>query len=144
MGRTSGAQVEDQEHFDRPRADAADGDEAFDEFFIGHGFELFARGDDAVDSFLREIFHCGDFCGGKTGFSQGRFAELEHLFGSGRAVGAAEGFYAAEDGGGGFAGDGLVGDGLEERFVGGLRGSGFVSGELDGGGDELGELFVLG
>jgi len=33
------------------------------------------------------------------------------------AVGA-EGFDAAEDGGGGFAGDGLVGDGFKEGFVG--------------------------
>src|SRR3981081_3082454 len=29
------AEAEDQEHFDGPGADAADGDETFDEFFVG-------------------------------------------------------------------------------------------------------------
>ncbi len=59
----------------------------------------------------------------------------------GDAAGSAEGFDAAEDGGGSFAGDGLVGNGFKERFVGrlvrfhfGLEGS--------GGADEFGEDFV--
>jgi len=38
------AETEDQEHFDRPGADAADGDEAFDELFVGEFLGLFERG----------------------------------------------------------------------------------------------------
>src|SRR5216684_3210369 len=50
-------------------------------------------------------------------------AELEHFLWSGGAAGGAEGFDAAVNGGGGFAGDRLVGDGFEESFVGRLQGS---------------------
>src|SRR3981189_3547985 len=64
------AETEDQEHFDRPGADAADGDEAFDEFFVGEFLGLFERGDDAIDGFLREIFHGEDLCAGETGFAK--------------------------------------------------------------------------
>ena len=42
--------------------------------------------------------------------------------GSGDAAVGAESFDTGEDGGGGFAGDGLVGDGFEKSFVGRLRG----------------------
>jgi len=47
-----------------------------------------------------------------------------------------------EDGGRGFAGDGLAGDGFEERFVGGLRGV-HLGVELGGFGNEGGEFFIL-
>src|SRR6266851_1422016 len=60
-----------------------------------------------------------DFCSGETGFAQDGLAEFEHFLRSGGAAGGAEGFDAAVDGGGGFAGDGLVGDGFEEGFIGG-------------------------
>src|SRR5713101_9464978 len=70
------AEAEDQKHFDGPGADAADGDEALDEFFVGEFFGLLVGGDDAVDGFLREIFHREDLCAGETGFAKGRFAEL--------------------------------------------------------------------
>src|SRR5712692_280638 len=43
------AEAEDQEHFDGPGADAADGDEAFDELFVGELLGLFEGGDNAVD-----------------------------------------------------------------------------------------------
>jgi len=56
---------------------------------------------------------------------------------------AAQGFDAAEDGGGGFAGDGLVGDGFEESFVGRLQGVG-IHLEGQGAGDEFGEFAVAG
>ena len=59
----------------------------------------------------------------------------------GSAAVAAEGFDAAEDGGGGFAGDGLVGDGFEEGFVGGLR-VGDIDLEGSGVGDEALQAFV--
>jgi len=60
------------------------------------------------------------------------------------AVGA-EGFDAIENGFGGFAGDGLVGDGFEEDFVGGVGACGFdFDAEFGGGGDEGGEAGVAG
>ena len=123
-GENVGAsEAEDQKHFDGPGADAANGDEAFDEFFVGHFFRLFMSGDDAFESFLGEILHGQDFCAGEAGFAQGVLAEFEHLFGRGRAVTAGERFNATEDGGGGFAGDGLVGDGFEKGFIGGRSAS---------------------
>ena len=51
------AQAENQKHFDRPGADAADGSQAFDEFFVGEFFGLLQGGDDAVEGFLGEVFH---------------------------------------------------------------------------------------
>jgi len=115
------AQTEDQEHFDGPGADAADGDQAFDEFFVGEFFGLLEGGDDAVEGFLREVFHGENFGAGEAGFAEDGLADLQHFLGSGSAAGGAEGFDAAVNGGGGFAGDGLVGDGFEESFVGGLE-----------------------
>src|SRR6266852_616086 len=102
------AEAEDQKHFDGPRANAADGDEALDELFVGELFRLFEGGDDAVYGFLREVLHAQNFRAGKTSFAENGLAQPEHLFrGRGAAV-AAEGFDAAENGRGGFAGDGLV------------------------------------
>ena len=63
------AEAEDQEHFDGPGADAADGDEAFDEFFIGELLRFFERRNDACDGFLCEIFHGENFCAGEAGFA---------------------------------------------------------------------------
>jgi len=62
MGRTSGrAETEDQEHFDRPGADAADGDEAFDELFVGEFSRLVrARGRCHRWFFARDL-SCDDF-----------------------------------------------------------------------------------
>jgi hypothetical protein len=137
------AEIEDEEHFDGPSADAADGDEAFDEFIVGKFFGLLARGDDAGDCFGGEIFHGEDFCVGEAGFAECGSFEFEHLGGSRRATVGAEGFDPAEDGGGGFAGDGLVGDGFHEGFVGGL-GDIEVFLEFGSGEDEFGEFFVFG
>jgi len=135
------AEAEDQKHFDGPGADAADGDEAFDEFFVGEGLRLFECGDNALDRFLREVFHGEDFCAGKAGFAEDRFAELEHFLRSGDKAVGAERLDAAEDGGGGFAGDGLISDGFEKDFVGGIE---LLRRQLEGNsiGDELGEFFV--
>ncbi len=116
------AEAEDQKHFDGPCADAADRDETLDEFFIGEFFGLLESGDDAVDGFLCKVFHSEDFCAGETGLAKDGLAELEHFLWSGGAAGGAEGFDAAVNGGGGFAGDRLVGDGFEESFVGRLQG----------------------
>jgi hypothetical protein len=115
------AETEDQEHFDGPGADAADGDQALDEFFVCEFLGFFETGDDAFDGFLCEILHGKDFRAGEASFAERRLAQLQHFFGRGCAACRAEGFDAAEDGGGSFAGDGLVGDGFEEDFVRRLR-----------------------
>ncbi len=115
------AEAEDQEHFNGPGADAADRDETFDEFFVGELFGLLEGGDDAIDGFLREVFHGEDFCSGEAGFAEDGLAEFEHFLRGGSAAGGAEGFDAAVNGGGGFAGDGLIGDGFEKSFIGRLR-----------------------
>jgi hypothetical protein len=114
------AEAEDQEHFDGPCADAADGNEAFDQFVVGEFQGLFVGGHDAVDGFLREVFHGQNFCAGEAGFPEGLRFELQHLLWSRRSSGCAERFDSGEDGCGGFAGDGLVGDGLQESFIRGL------------------------
>src|SRR2546422_8777793 len=111
------AKAENQEHFDGPGADAADRDEAFDEFFVGEFFGLFESGDDAIEGFFREVLHGEDFCAGEAGFAKYRFAEFEHFLWRGSAAGGAEGFDAAVNRGGSFAGNGLIGDGFEEHFV---------------------------
>jgi len=116
------AEAEDQKHFDGPCADAADGDETLDEFFVRNFLGLFEGGDDAVDGFLCKVFHSQDFCAGETGFAENRFAEFQYLFGGRRAAVAAQRFDSTKDGGGGFARDGLVGDGFKESFVGRLQG----------------------
>ncbi len=46
------AEAEDQEHFDGPGADTADGDEALDEFFVREFFGFIECGDDAFDGFF--------------------------------------------------------------------------------------------
>src|SRR5467141_1410396 len=70
------AEAEDQEHFDGPGTDAADGDETLDELFVGELLGLFERGDDALDRFLREVFHGEDFCAGEAGFAKRGLAQL--------------------------------------------------------------------
>src|SRR5713226_4614760 len=50
------AEAEDQKHFDGPGADAADGDQALDEFFVGELLGFLERGNDAYDGLLCEIF----------------------------------------------------------------------------------------
>ena len=102
---------------------------------------MFEGGNDAVDCFLREVFHGEGFCLGEAGSAKDGLAELEHLFRRrGPAVGA-EGLDAAEDSGGGFAGDGLMGDGFEKGFVRAIRPVG-LDAELLGFFDQRGELRV--
>ncbi len=63
------AKAEDQKHLDGPGADAPDGDESLDKFFVGEPLGLFESGDNAFDGFLREVFHGEDFCAGEAGFA---------------------------------------------------------------------------
>lgn len=114
------AEAKDQKHFNRPGADAADGGEALDELFVRDLLRFFERRHDAFDSLLGEVFHGQDFCAGEAGFAKSGFAELENFLRRRDAASRTEGFDAGEDGGGGFAGNGLVGDGFEKGFVGGV------------------------
>jgi len=71
------AEAEDQEHFDGPGADAADGDEAFDEFFVGQFFACSRVGDDARRSFSWQVLHSQNFLPPEeTGFAEDGLAEL--------------------------------------------------------------------
>jgi hypothetical protein len=136
-------EAKNQKHFDGPGANSADGDEALDELFVGEGLGLFERGDDAFDGLFGQVFHSGDFCAGEAGFAELAIGELEHFFGRGRASVGAQRFDAGEDGGGRFAGDGLISDGFEQGFVGRLKMVG-VGLEGNGVGNEFSELFVAG
>ena len=138
------AEAENQKHFNGPGADAADGSQALDEFFVGEFLRVFERGDDAFDCFPGEVFHCFGFGVGEAGFAEGLFAELEHFLRGGSAACGAESFDAAENGGGGFAGDGLVGDGFEESFVGTLEMVGVHLEGLRFGDEEFQFLIALG
>src|SRR6266704_2640677 len=135
------AEAEDQKHFDGPNTDASDGDEPLDERFVGHLVSLFESGDDARQGFAGEVFHRENLGTRETRLAEDRRAELEHCRWRGRAAVAAEGLDAAEDGGGGFSGDGLIRDGFEERFVGGTR---FLNLESESGSlvDQTFETFV--
>ena len=144
MGRTSGRPRRKIKNISTVQAPiATDRDETLDELFVRVGLGLLERGDDAVDGFLCEVFHGEDFCAREAGFAEDGLAQLEHFVRSGGAAGGTESFDAGEDGGSGFAGDGLVGDGFKEGFVGGLE---WVGVGLEGNsvGDEFGEFFVAG
>ena len=135
------ADAENQKHFNRPSADAADGSQALDEFFVGELLRVFERGDDAFNCFFGEVFHGDGFGAGEAGFAEGLFAELEHFLRAGRATRGAERFDAAVDSGSGFAGDGLIRDGFEQRFVGAFE---FICAHLEGlrFGDQEFQFFV--
>ena len=115
------AEAEDEEHFHRPGTDAADRDEAIDEFLVGEPVGFFERGNHAVDGLSGEIFHGQDFRGGEPSLAERWFAELEHFVRCGNAPARTQGFNSAENGGSGSTRDGLVGDGFHQNPVGILR-----------------------
>src|SRR6266852_8842285 len=119
------AEAEDQEHLDGPGADAADGSEPLDELFVGEPLGLVVGRNHAGQRLARQILHRNDFCAGESCFAQNRLAQLQHFFGRGRTAIHTESPDAGKDGGGGFAGDGLVGDGFQEDFVGAFGAVGF-------------------
>jgi len=104
------AQAKDQKHLDRPHADAADRNEALDEFFIRHFQRLFHRGHYAVDGFLRQVFHRQDFRAGKSRPPQHWLAKLQHFLRRRSVSIRAQGFHPPKNRRRGFAGNGLVGD----------------------------------
>ena len=111
------AEPEDEKHFDGPGADAADGNQPLDQLLIGHIARHFQRRNHAINRFLREIFHGHGFCAREARFAQSGDAGAQDFFGSGANTVRAERFDARENRAGGLAGDALVGDGLEQRFV---------------------------
>jgi len=58
------AEAKNQKHFDSPGADAADGSQALDEFFVREFLRVFERGDYAFDGSFRQVFHGEHFCAG--------------------------------------------------------------------------------
>ena len=78
------AQAEDQKHLNRPRADAANRSESFDELVVGEFVRVFKRGNDAGDGFCGKVFDRKDFRSREPGFTQSGLANFEHLLGSGR------------------------------------------------------------
>lgn len=75
------------------------------------------RRNNAVDGLLGEIFHGQDFRRGEASLAERRFWQLEHFLWCGNAPVGPQGFDAAENSRGGFARDGLVGDGFHQNFV---------------------------
>src|SRR6266566_626035 len=75
------AEPEDQKHLDGPGPDAADGNKALDELFVGQFVGFFQRRDDAFDGFLSQIFHGLNLCACQTRLPKERLAELRHFFG---------------------------------------------------------------
>src|SRR6266702_1263891 len=71
------AEAEDQEHLDGPGPDAADGNKAFDEFFVGQFVGFFQRRDDAFDGFLSQIFHGENLCAGEASFAEDGLAKFQ-------------------------------------------------------------------
>lgn len=80
------AEAENQKHFDSPRADAADGSQALDEFFVGEHLCVFESWDDALDRFFCEVFHGQNFGAREAGLAKRGLANFEHLLGSGRSA----------------------------------------------------------
>ena len=110
-------EAEDEEHFDRPGTDAADGGESADDFVVGQPTDLGEGGDGAVDGFGSEVAQGEGLGAGEAGAAQDVVGDSDELFGL--RVQIAEGFdEAAQDGGGCFAMKLLIDDGLEQGFEG--------------------------
>ena len=124
----------------------------FDDGVVGHAADSVKSGDGAVDGFGGEVAEGECLVFGKAGGAELLVWAVEELLRGGmgsRACGfeghrGREGFnHAAVDGGGGFAVELLVDDGLDERFEGGL---GAGDAQLEGAGslDELAEFGIAG
>jgi len=142
------AEAEHEEHFDGPLADAADLGEVLDDGFVVHLADAGERGDGAVDGFGGEVAEGEGLVGGEAGGAELGCGDVEDLLGGGvdgheGGHGLEAGDEAGVDGGGGFAMELLVDDGLGEGFEGGLVG-GEAEGEGAGAGDEFGEFGVGG
>ena len=147
------AETEDEEHLDRPLADAADLGEVVDDGGVGHAADGGEGGNGSVECFCGEVAEGEGFVVGEAGGAELVVGTVEDLLGRGveeRGVGVVRGDVRVEgadeavvDGGRRFAVELLVDDGLCEGFEGGLLGA-----ETDGEGagffDEAGEFGVGG
>ena len=134
------AEAEDEQHLDGPDADAADLGEAGDDFFVGHTTDGGEGGDGAVEGLRGEVAEGFGFGGGEAAGAEPVVGGLEQVLGRGMEF-AEGGEQAFEDGGGGFAVELLIDDGLEQGFEGGVLALEF-EGEGADAGDELAEFGV--
>ncbi len=121
------AEAEDEEHLDGPAADAADLGELADDGFVGHAADAGKGWDGAVERFGSEVAEGEGLVGGEAGGAELWCGAVEDLLRRGMDWGErGEGLEAFDDagvdGGGCFAVELLVDDGLGEGFEGGLAG----------------------
>ena len=130
------AEVEDEEHFDGPAADAFDAGEAFDEGGVVEMVAFGEGGDDAGEGFVGEVVEVGGFRAGESGGAEGGEVGARDVVGRGELAGWKEFLEAAENGAGSFAAELLVDDGVDE----GLKGRQAAGGEVEGAdaGDDAG------
>ena len=135
------AHAEDEEHFDGPGADAADLGEVLDDFGVGHFFDGGVGGDGSVEDLGGEVAEGFDLVAGDAGGAEGLIGGVEEKLGGGIAAEVLAD--AAVNGGGSFAVELLIEDGLEQGFKG--RGGGSEpKGERAGAADEAGEFEIGG
>ena len=107
------SEAEDEEHFDGPGADAADGGETGDDFFVRHATDACQSGDGAVERLGGEIAKCENLALRDAGGAKLIVGGGEQVFGGG--VVFAEGFeQALKDGRSRLAVELLVDDGFEQ------------------------------
>ena len=134
------AEAEDEQHLNGPDPDAADLGEAGDDFFVGQTTDGGEGGDGAVDGFGGEVAEGFGFGGGETAGAEAVVGGFEQVFGCGVEF-AEGGEQAFEDGGGSFAVELLIDDGLEQGLEGGVLALEF-EGEGADAVDELAEFGV--
>ena len=113
------AHAEDQEHFDGPRADAADLGESFDDVGVRHFADGCVGGNGSVKGPRSQVAEGLDLVARDAGGAQGLVGRVEEELGG--RIAAEVLADAAVNGGRGFAVQLLVEDGLEEGLEG--RGS---------------------
>lgn len=128
---------EDEEHVDRPLADALDRGEGREERGVVHGEEG-GVGEDAGVEFEGEVVEVGGLAGGDADAAELGGGEEEDGGGEGVSAAAAEGEEAGVDGGGGPGGQLLVEDAAGEggERIGGLGFEGRGVEGVDEGGEE--------
>ncbi len=147
------AEAEDEKHLHGPLADAADLREVRDDVGVGHAADAGEGGDGAVEGFGGEVADGEGLVVGQAGGAELLVGGVEEMLGGGvgepfgEVVGVVGGAEGAEElavnGGGGFAVELLIDDGLEQGFKG--RGGGCeLHGEGAGALDEAGEFGVGG
>ena len=81
------AEVENEEHFDGPAADAFDAGEAFDEGGVVEMVAFGEGGDDAGEGFVGEVVEVGGFRAGESGGAEGGEVGARDVVGRGELAG---------------------------------------------------------